>query len=627
MTTEFNPGGAANLNDAVKKRYEANSNTNAYTDAEKSKLAGVAASANNYSHPNHSGDVTSVGDGATTIANNAVTTAKLADIATSSVIGRVSASTGDPEVLTTTQLTTLIDNFTSSLKGSVPPSGGGTSNYLRADGTWATPPGGGGGGGGDMYIATYDPTGKSADAFSMDNMVEGTATKIMTNVERTKLSGIATSANNYTHPNHTGDVTSTGDGATTIANNAVTYAKMQNATAGYTIMAKAASGSGAYAELAAGTDGVLRRSGSGNLAFGTIDSTNISDAAITMAKLANVATATVVGRVAASTGVPKALSTAELTTLVDTFTTSLKGAVPAATGGNTTTQFLRKDGTWAVPAGGATLSAITEDILPATNNTYDLGSDTYRWAEGHFSSTLKLGGYNVITENATALTQKATPVDADKIPIFDSADSDNTKYATRGSIVAGYTPTSRTLTAGTGIATIGDLSANRTIALSAGSITSLGLADSSVQPARTITAGTGLTGGGTLAADRTISLSSGSIASLALADASAPKLVTINAQTASYTLVSGDAGCLVTMNNASANQLTIPANATVAYSVGTVIVIQQIGAGVTTVKGATGVTLNGVSAGGGALTQWGSCSIIKTATNTWLAMGGIGTVA
>ena len=32
----------------------------------------------------------------------------------------------------------------------------------------------------------------------------------------------------YSHPNHTGDVTSSGDGATTIANDAVTYAKMQN---------------------------------------------------------------------------------------------------------------------------------------------------------------------------------------------------------------------------------------------------------------------------------------------------------------------------------------------------------------------------------------------------------------
>jgi len=42
------------------------------------KLDGIAASANNYVHPNHSGDVTSSADGATTIADNAVTTAKIA---------------------------------------------------------------------------------------------------------------------------------------------------------------------------------------------------------------------------------------------------------------------------------------------------------------------------------------------------------------------------------------------------------------------------------------------------------------------------------------------------------------------------------------------------------------------
>ena len=33
--------------------------------------------------------------------------------------------------------------FTSALKGLVPSSGGGTTNYLRADGTWAAPPGAG----------------------------------------------------------------------------------------------------------------------------------------------------------------------------------------------------------------------------------------------------------------------------------------------------------------------------------------------------------------------------------------------------------------------------------------------------------------------------------------------------
>lgn len=45
--------------------------------------------------------------------------------------------------LTDTQLTTHINPFTSLLSGAAPASGGGTSNFLRGDGTWAAPPGGG----------------------------------------------------------------------------------------------------------------------------------------------------------------------------------------------------------------------------------------------------------------------------------------------------------------------------------------------------------------------------------------------------------------------------------------------------------------------------------------------------
>ena len=38
----------------------------------------------------------------------------------------------------------MLDTFTTSLKGLAPPSGGGTTNFLRADGAWAAPAGGGG---------------------------------------------------------------------------------------------------------------------------------------------------------------------------------------------------------------------------------------------------------------------------------------------------------------------------------------------------------------------------------------------------------------------------------------------------------------------------------------------------
>ena len=58
---------------------------------------------------------------------------------------------------------------------------------------------------------------------------------VMTSADKTKLDGIATSANNYTHPNHTGDVTSTGDGATVIATGAVTHDKISTTDAVFKI--------------------------------------------------------------------------------------------------------------------------------------------------------------------------------------------------------------------------------------------------------------------------------------------------------------------------------------------------------------------------------------------------------
>jgi hypothetical protein len=78
------------------------------------------------------------------VADNAITLPKLLDIATASFLGRTTAATGDPEVLTAAQATALLNVFTSTLKGLVPASGGGTTNFLRADGTFAAPPSGGG---------------------------------------------------------------------------------------------------------------------------------------------------------------------------------------------------------------------------------------------------------------------------------------------------------------------------------------------------------------------------------------------------------------------------------------------------------------------------------------------------
>ncbi|MCP4586008.1 hypothetical protein, partial [Pseudoalteromonas sp.] len=65
------------------------------------------------------------------------------EIAQNIIKGRTASGTGDVEDLTGTQVTSILDAFTSGLKGLVPASGGGTTNYLRADGTFAAPPGSG----------------------------------------------------------------------------------------------------------------------------------------------------------------------------------------------------------------------------------------------------------------------------------------------------------------------------------------------------------------------------------------------------------------------------------------------------------------------------------------------------
>ncbi len=180
------------------------------------------------------GDVTaSQNSNATTIANDAVSNAKLANVATSTIKGRVTAGTGDPEDLTGTQATTLLDEFTSALKGLAPASGGGTTNYLRADGTWAQPPGTGGGGAptdADYLVKTANGS-LSAERVVTDStsITVNWATAGQVSWERAALTGDVTASQN--------------SNATTIANDAVSNAKLANMTAS-TIKARVTASTG-----------------------------------------------------------------------------------------------------------------------------------------------------------------------------------------------------------------------------------------------------------------------------------------------------------------------------------------------------------------------------------------------
>jgi hypothetical protein len=186
------------------------------------------------------GDITTSADGATwTIDAGVVTLAKMADIATGTFIGRNTAATGVPEVLTIATAKTMLDLT-------------GTNS-------------------GDQTITL------------------------------------------------TSDVTGTGTGsfATTIASNVVTYAKMQQASVGYTIMGKATTGAGNYAQITAGTDSVLRRSASGDLGFGTLVTNHLGANIVTYAKIQTMATQTFLGRTTAATGNVEALTIAQVKTMLN----------------------------------------------------------------------------------------------------------------------------------------------------------------------------------------------------------------------------------------------------------------------------------------------------------------------
>lgn len=78
-------------------------------------------------------------------------------------------------------LTSFVNVFTSLLSGAAPASGGGTSNFLRADGTWAAP-GGGGGSGTVTSVALAD--GSSSPIYSISGSpvtTSGTLTETLVN--------------------------------------------------------------------------------------------------------------------------------------------------------------------------------------------------------------------------------------------------------------------------------------------------------------------------------------------------------------------------------------------------------------------------------------------------------------
>ena len=101
-----------------------------------------------------------------------------------------------------------------------------------------------------------------------------------------------------------------------------------------------------------------------------------------------------------------------------------------------------------------------------------------------------------------------------------------------------------------------------------------------------------------------------------------PKTLIINTvASAAYTLVLADAAEIVEMDFATANTITVPPNASVAFPIGTTIDITQYGAGQTTITPGLGVTIRSANSETKLTGQYSGATIYKRGTNEWMLFG------
>jgi hypothetical protein len=97
-----------------------------------------------------------------------------------------------------------------------------------------------------------------------------------------------------------------------------------------------------------------------------------------------------------------------------------------------------------------------------------------------------------------------------------------------------------------------------------------------------------------------------------------------NAQTGtSYTLVLTDVAKVISLTNAAAITLTVPTNASVAFPVGTQILLYQGGAGQVTISSSATIRSEGTKLK--IFGQYGVAGLLKVATDEWVAFGNLTT--
>lgn len=207
-----------------------------------------------------------------------------------------------------------------------------------------------------------------------------------------------------------------------------------------------------------------------------------------------------------------------------------------------------------------------------------------------------------------------------------------------------FVPLTRTISTTAPLTGGGELSGNLTIAIpvaNGGTNGYLSAADwtafsgavtavaTKVGTSRSILTTSPLTGGGDLSTDRTLSMpaaTSGANGYLTSADwttfnSKMPSLLGVTTVFDNYILALSDQNKLVEMNSGVAKTITVPANSTVAFPIGSQILLTRYGTGTVQIVAAGGVNVR--SAGGlyYLSPQYAGASLVKTATDEWYLFG------
>jgi YD repeat-containing protein len=335
----------------------------------------------------------------------------------------------------------------------------------------------------------------------------------------------------------------------------------------------------------------------------------------------------------------------------------VRGAVPAPATGDAV-RFLQGDGTWGSPAGSGTVTNVsgTSNRISVTNGTSTpvididaayVGQSSITtlgtivsgtWQGGVVGATYGGTGVNngtsIITLGGSLTTSGAHPI------TFTTTGTTSVTLPTSGTLVNSAVTSLASLatvgTIGTGVwqgsvigAAYGGTGVNNssTITLS-GNFSTSGV--NTLNLATTGNTNVTLPTSGTLVntTSSAIAFTGGTIDGATLG-ATTPMQIQgfrpVNTQTGTtYTLVLGDSGKLVTLNNASAITLTIPPHSSVAFPAQAEIDIAQLGAGQVTVSPGVGVTILSVSSNTHLSARYAGATLKQTATqDTWLLIGSL----